>query len=258
MINVNDKNFRHYSMPLHMPLYKQRRIGHRGDVVRLTMTVENPAVIANLVPEPLIYNDNKLVIDVNVIKALKDFPDDFDSWIELGLKIPVIFNGEPKIYLFEMYANNINILFIDREFFGMPRVPGHISSEINDKNFKFKLSEYTTNKDVFSIAFKPFKEHPAPQGPPPGGGKKKMPKLIWLKYIPSESLDYTPDVKKLVEIKYGAPPVVRNTIMGEGSIELLENAPAYLREAGIAKIDESMYHDMEFDVLGGNVLHNYI
>ena len=41
---------------------------------------------------------------------------------------------------------------------------------------------------------------------PSGGKGRKPPELIWLKYIPSVSLDYSPDVKQLVEIKYGRPP----------------------------------------------------
>jgi len=259
MVNVNEKDFRYYSMPIHNPLYKQRRLCHRGDVVRLTLTVENREVIANIVPEPLVYEGNKLLIDINVIKDMvSGFPEEFRLWVEMGIKMPVTFKGEPKTYLCELYANNINVLFIDREFFGMPRIPGRISVERNGTHFKFILSGYESNRDMLHISFKPFTENPSPQGPPSGGKNKKHPELIWLKYIPSVSLDYGPDVKKLVEIKYGKPPVVRGETAGEGDIELLKDAPGYLKEAGITKIDEAIYRDMEFDVCGGSVLHNYI
>lgn len=118
MLNVNEKDFRYYSMPIHNPLFKQRRICHRGDVVRWTFTVEKPEVIANIVPEPLVYNDNKLHIDINVLKEMvSGFPEGFQLWIEMGIKMQVTFKGEPKTYLCELYANNINVLFIDREFF---------------------------------------------------------------------------------------------------------------------------------------------
>ena len=259
MLNVNEKDFRYYSMPIHNPLYKHRRICHRGDVVRSTFTVENPEVIANIIPEPLVYNDNKLHIDVNVLKEMvSGFPEGFQLWIEIGIKMQVTFKGEPKTYLCELYANNINVLFIDREFFGMPRAPGRISVERNGNNSKFTLSDYESNRDMFHVSFKPFPENPPPQGPPSGGKGKQPPELIWLKYIPSVSLDYSPDVKQLVQIKYGGPPVIRGEILGEGDIELLKDAPDYLKDAGITKSGGAIYRDMQFDVCGGTVLHKYI
>jgi hypothetical protein len=259
MLNVNEKDFRYYSMPIHNPLFKQRRICHRGDVVRWTFTVENPEVIANIVPEPLVYNDNKLHMDINVLKEMvSGFPEGFQLWIEMGIKMQVTFEGEPKTYLCELYANNINVLFIDREFFGMPRVPGRISVERNGNNSKFTLSDYESNRDMLHVSFKPFLENPPPQGPPSGGKGKKPPELIWLKYIPSVLLDYSPDVKQLVQIKYGGPPVIRGERLGEGDIELLEDAPGYLKDAGIRKTGGAIYRDMQFDVCGGSVLHNYI
>ena len=259
MVNVNEKDFRYYSMPIHNPLFKQRRICHRGDVVRLTLTVEHPEVLANIIPDPLVYKDNKIIIDINVLKEMvSGFPDGFRLWIEMGIKMLVTFKGEPKTYLCELYANNINVLFIDREFFGMPRVPGRISVEKNGNNSKFMLSEYESNRDMLHITVRPFIENTSPHGPSSGEKGKKHPELIWLKYIPSVSLDYSSDVKYLVEIKYGRPPVIRGQRLGEGVIELLKDAPDYLKEAGISKTGEAIYRDMEFDVCGGSVIHNYI
>jgi hypothetical protein len=259
MVNVNEKDFRYYGMPIHNPLYKQGRFCHREDIVRLTLTVENPAVIADIVPEPLVYEDDKIFIDINVIKELvSGFPQDFNLWIEMGVKMLVTFRGEPKTYLFELYTNNINVLFIDREFFGMPRVPGRISVERDGNNSKFTLSDYESNRDMLHISFKPFLENPPPQGPPSGGKGRKPPELIWLKYIPSVSLDYSPDVKQLVEMKYGRPPVIRGATSGEAEIEVLKDAPSYLKAAGITRTAEAIYRDMEFDICGGRVLLNYI
>jgi acetoacetate decarboxylase len=259
MVNVNDKDFRYYSMPIHNPLYKQRRISHRGDIVRIPYTVKNPEVLAAIIPEPLVYNDDKIIIDVNMIKdTVSGFPDKFKVWIEFGMKMLVTYKGEPKTYMVELYANNMDILFIDREFFGMPRLPGNITSDINGSDISVTLSDYQSNRDMINISFKSSGEKSKPQDPPPGGQVRKHPPLIWMKYIPSASLDYVPDVKKLIEINYGSPPAVRKQMEGVGNVELLESAPDYLKEAGIAKINESVYSDMEFDVMGGNVLHNYI
>jgi len=259
MVDVNEKDFRYYGMPIHNPLYKQGRVCHREDIVRLTLTVENPGVLADIVPVPLVYEDDKIIIDINVVKELvSGFPQDFKLWIEMGVKMLVTFRGKPKTYLCELYANNINALFLDREFFGMPRVPGRISVEKSGNNSKFTLSDYESNRDMLHISFKPFLENPPPQGPLSGGKGRKPPELIWLKYIPSVSLDYSPDVKQLVQIKYGGPPVIRGQTLGEGDIELLKDAPDYLKEAGIRKTGEAIYRDMEFDVCGGTVLHKYI
>jgi hypothetical protein len=258
MVNVNDKDFRYYSMPVHNPLYKQRRFVHREDIVRITCSVEKPEVIADIVPKPLVYNDDKILFDMNMIKELvQGFPEDFALWTEFGIKIPVTFYGEPKTYLCELYVDNSNVLFIDREFFGMPRVPGLISSNRNGTDIDAKLSDFQSHKDMLRIRFKSLRENSAHKVPPVKK-VKKHPALIWLKYIPSASLNYNPDVKKLVEINYGKPPRVRKFMKGDGNIELLENAPHYLKEAGIAKNDHSMYFDMEFDIMGGRDLHNYL
>ena len=82
-------------------------------------------------------------------------------------------------------------------------------------------------------------------------------KKIVLKYIPSSELDKIADVKKLMAMKYGRPLIQRSEA-GEGAIELFDAAPEYLREAGITEVIESFYMDMELDVLGGEVLHDYI
>jgi hypothetical protein len=259
MVNVNDKKFRYYSMPIHNPLYKQRSVGHRGDIVRVTFTVEKPEVIANIIPDPLVYDDNKVFLDINMIKAMAfGFPLDFGYWIEFGIKMPVTYYDEPKTYLCEGYADNINVLFVDREFFGMPRVPGLITVKKYGESIKFILSEYESKRDMLNVTFEPFKKNHRPPGPPPGEGVKNHAALIWLKYIPSVSLNYDPDVKKIVEMKYGKPPIIRKQLGGEGKIELLEGAPRYLKESGIAKINNSVYSDMEFDVMGGSVLHDYL
>ena len=155
MTNVNDKNFRYYSMPIHNPLYKQRRISHRGDIVRLAYTVEKPEVLAAIIPEPLEFNDDKMIIDVNMIKdTVSGFPDQFNTWIEFGMKLLVTYKGQPKTYMVELYANNMDILFIDREFFGMPRVPGKIDSEINGADINVTLADYQSKKEMINISFK--------------------------------------------------------------------------------------------------------
>ena len=87
---------------------------------------------------------------------------------------------------------------------------------------------------------------------------KKPPKLIVFKYIPSVTFrSNEAEVKQLVEMKY-KKPVIHQLILGEATIELLEGAPSYLREAGILKINESIYHDIELDIIGGKVFFNYI
>ncbi len=260
MQSVNDKDFRYYSMPIHSPLFEQRRLAHRGDIVRITCSVRNPEVIAGIIPEPLVYADDKVHFDVNMIKEMvQGFPEGFALWTEFGVKMTVTFNGEPKTYLCELYADNLDVLFIDREFFGMPRVPGRISSSRNGTDIDVGLSDYQSRKDMLRIRYRSSGDESAHRPPPPPAGNvRKHPPLIWLKYIPSPSLNYTPDVKKLVEINYGKPPMVRKYTKGDGDIELLESAPQYLKEAGIAKVEQAVLSDMEFDVMGGRDLHNYL
>lgn len=264
MVNVNDENFSYSSMPIHNPLYKIESVHFRGEIIKNSLTVEKPEVIANIVPEPLIYNDNKIHIILNINKGLGGLsgPKEDSSWNEISIQIPVTYNDEPGHYICEIYSNNISGVIMNREVFGYPRIPGLVSVEKNGKNYKAGLADYISRRDILNLNFNLPKKNPVPEGH--ASGKKsdgaifrKMPKVILFKYISSVVSGNRPDVKQLVEMKY-KKPVIYKHIMGEGNIELLEGAPGYLKEAGIAKINESIYMDMEINIIGGEVLHDYL
>jgi len=85
---------------------------------------------------------------------------------------------------------------------------------------------------------------------------KTPPRTIFFKYIPSAILGNRPEVQQLVTIQYGKP-VIHHLMQAEGSIEILEGAPVYLKEAGITKPASISCLDMETNVIGGEILHNY-
>ena len=250
MINVNDKNFRHFSMPIHNPPYEPREVNFRGDIFSIGYKVKRPDIIAGIVPSPLVYMGDELKMALNVVKELKaGFPKGAPVWNEISIQIPVIYEGQPTDYIVEIYSSDIVAIMFDREVFGLPRVPGRVSVERDENGVRAKLTDFYNGKEMVGLNFQ-FLDRP-PQGPPSIKRRK-----VFLKYIPSPDLTNTADVKKLLEMKYGRP-TIQKMLTGNGSIELLESAPSYLKEAGIGEVTESLYIDIELNCLGASVIHNY-
>jgi acetoacetate decarboxylase len=128
MIKVKEKTYPHCGMPIHNPLYTKGRIHFRAEVFKGEFIVEKLDRIANIVPEPLIYHDNKIFVVLMMVKGLiEGFPRDYSLWNEIAVQIPVIHNGEPGLYVCENYTDDIGGIISGREIYGYPKVPGDIS-----------------------------------------------------------------------------------------------------------------------------------
>ncbi len=245
-----------HSMPVHNPLYKVGPVCFRANITKAELAIENPGVIAGVVPAPLIYDDNKIFIVLLEVTELKDgFSGENTLWNEIAIQVPVIHNGEPGLYVCENYCSDISAILSGRETYGYPKMPGSISIDKSDNGVIAKLLKYGINKEILSFTYNVSSNTPSP-GPPPGGMHKKMPSIILLKYIPSAATGNKPDVHQLVAMQYNKP-VIHKIMSAEGDIELLEGAPDYLKEAGITKTAGISCLDMETNVIGGEVLHNY-
>ncbi len=84
-----------------------------------------------------------------------------------------------------------------------------------------------------------------------------MRRIINLKQIPSAVLDRAPDVKQLGAMEFGTPTVHR-ALSGRGEIRLLSGAPQYLAEANPCGVEAAFYVDIELEINGGRVLHDYV
>jgi acetoacetate decarboxylase len=252
MINVNDKGFKYYSMPIHNPYYEQAsELSFSADIFTVDYKAERPDVIAGIVPTPLAYKSEDVKITLNVVKELKSgFPDGFALWNEMSIQIPVIYKDYPCDYICEIYCSHLKSIIFDREVLGLPRVPGHVSVARNEHGLMAKLTDLFDEKELIGLNFEL-------SGAPPERPRGPQPKKVFFKYIPSPDLSNTADVKKLVEMKYGRP-LVHEIMRGKGSIKFLEKAPDYLRDAGIAEVNEAVYLDMDLHVLGATVLHKYM
>ena len=71
MVNVNEKDFRYYSMPIHNPFYAKDKAWFRMDLIEVSVTVGKPDIVANIVPEPLLYKGNEIFIGLTMITELK-------------------------------------------------------------------------------------------------------------------------------------------------------------------------------------------
>jgi len=258
MGNVNEKTFQRHSMPVHNPLYRIGPVCFRANIAKAELAVEKPEVIAGIVPQPLIYDGNKIIIVLMEVTELKEgFSEEDALWNEMGIQIGVTYKGDPWIYVCEIYSGNIRNILSGRELFGYPKVPGRISIVRSAQGATAKLLTDGSNREILNFVYKLLPVTPSPAGPIPRiFGGKTAPKTILFKYIPSAILGNRPEVQQLVAIQYGKP-VIHHFMQAEGNIEILEGAPAYLKEAGITKPVSISYTDMEMNVIGGEILHNY-
>jgi len=256
--NIDKKEHTHPSMPVHNPLYPVGTVCFRGNFAKAELPVNNPDVIAEIVPEPLIYNDNKIYIVFIEVKELKEgFSKEDHIWNEIVVQVPVIHKGEPGLYVCDNYSDNIYGIISSREIYGYPKGPGHLAVAKRGKNVAVKLSKFNSKREILKLTYSLLDQDKIPVRPSHNGLDKKMPKIILYKYIPSATQGNRPDVKQLITTKYGKP-VIHEIKMGSGEIKILEDAPEYLRKAQINSIDHITILDMETRLIGGEILHNYI
>lgn len=253
MINVNDKKFKYYGMPVHNPLCGFDEYHFRSEAIHISLQVKNPEVIANIVPAPLIYNNNEITFGLNSVKELGGDLVNEPLWDELAIRIPVTYNAKPKTFICEIYTSTIFNTLDDRETFGLPKIPSSVSIDKNNFDFNVKVEDCRDRE----ICLFNFKANNPPEAPVRGKKPERPPAIVVFKYIRSATLGNRPEVKQLIEMQYKEPKL-HKIILGEGNVELLQGAPGYLKEAGIAKIGESLYHEVELTVVGGKIIHDYI
>jgi len=257
MENINEKTLQYNSMPLHNPLYKVGPVSFRANIIKAGVAIEKPEVIADIVPGPLMYNDNKIFIVLLDVKELNEgFSDEDTLWNEIVIQIPVMYNGEPGLFVCENYCTDIRGVLSARETYGYPKVPCRILMDKHDKVVAAKLFKLGSNREMMNFTCTISDDTPLPEGPPPGGMNNKMPRIILLKYIPSATPGSKPDVKQLIAMKYNKP-VIHKIMKAEGNIEILEGAPDYLKRSGITNTVGMSCLDMETNVAGGEVLYDY-
>lgn len=256
--DINKKKYTHPSMPVHNPLYPIGPVCFRGNFAKAELPVDNPEVIADIVPEPLIYNDHKINIIFIEVKELKEgFSKEDHIWNEIVVQIPVIHAGEPGLYVCDNFSDNIYGIISSREIYGYPKGPGALAVVKRGKSVAVKLSRLNSKREILKLTLTLPDQDKIPVRPSDNGVDKKMPKVILFKYIPSAIQGNQPDVKQLITTKYGKP-VIHEIKIGAGKIKILKDAPEYLQEAGINSIDHVTFLDMETRLICGEILHNYI
>ena len=255
MLDVNAKDFNEYGMPVHDPLRTFSNFHFASEVVNIDYTVENPDAIASIVPPPLQYSGNGMCIGFVGITELKgDVDENAKPWQEISLRVPVTLNGQPKTYLCVVYTDMIQTVIVDREALGIAKVPALVSVERNGCDFNVELAHHVNKRRLLNFVFK---ADPPAKRRGPGGRPRRPPGIVIFKHIPSPSLKNVAQVKQLLEIKYSKASL-GNVRPGQGSIEFLEAAPRYLKEAGIVEVTEAIYHELEMEVDGAELLHDYL
>jgi acetoacetate decarboxylase len=256
--DINKKDNICTGMPVHNPLYSIGSVSFRGNFAKAELPVDNPGAIAKIVPEPLIYNDNKIYIVFIEVKELKEgFSKEDVLWNEIAVQVPVIHKGEPGLYVCDNYSDNIHGIISSREIYGYPKRPGNLAVSKRGNKVVVKLTNFKSKREILELTYTLFEKDQIPAHPGHSGSEKKMPKIILFKYIPSAIQGNRPDVKQLTTTKYGKP-VIHEIRIGSGKIKIEKDAPEYLQAANIHSIGHLTFLDMETKLIGGEILHNYI
>ena len=239
-------------IPVHNPPSSGKAMQCRFDLVRIIVEVNNPGEIAKVVPAPLSYKTNEVIICLNKVREyqgpLAEAAAGLD-WHEIMLQIPVDYKGRYLVYNCEGFINNPYMLLVNREIFGYPKILTEIDIDKKDNDLQGRAYHYKSNKEICSISFKAERK-----GTKDDVGQKG--KILNLKNIPSPVVGKAPEVQEMVMINYKKLQV-NDLYVGRGEIELHAYAPPYLISAGIMKIKKALLLDLELEIEGGQVVFNY-
>ena len=241
-----------YGIPLHNSPYLSKTIDCRFNLIQIELEVQNPEIIKDIIPYPLSYVDNKIILSMNKVCEYKGgFPAYMDNldWSEFLIQVPVELDGNLFTYNCEGFVNNPVILLVNREVFGYPKILSDIEIFKNGNDFEGVAKYFKTDKKIFSISFKSQRK-----GTPADVGEKRG--LINLKVIPSAENNKEPEVKQLIVTQYKKQKV-NNLEVGEGAVQLHDFAPEYLKKAGIKRVVKSLFLELELIVDGGKIIYNY-
>ncbi len=256
MHDIRENMTQNRSMPVHNPFYKNVPVSFRANIIKAECIAARPDAVERIVPAPLIYRDTKIfIVFLDVTELKEGFSEDDAVWNEIAVQIPVFHNDEPGLYVCENYCSDIRSILSGRETYGYPKVPCRIDVERSGHEVTAKLLKYGSVSEILHFTSAVMGEPPSLSGPPPGGPVKGMPKIILFKFIPSPAGN-RPDVQQLVAMKYNKP-VIHSIRPGRGNVEIMQGAPDYLKEAGIKETAGVTCLDMETNVIGGEVIHNY-
>ncbi len=208
----------------------------------------DPALLRAAVPEPLVPNDESLVL-YEWIKM----PDSsgFGDYTESGIVIPCTFNGEAINYTAQMYLDDEPPISAGREIWGFPKKYALPKLIVASDTLTGTLSYAGQNIAMGTMAYK-WKESP--------GGVEAMAKGMTktscnLKVIPD--VDGSPKICQLVA--YNLEDItVKGSWISPARLELIPHVNAPVADLPIKRIVGGKHYVGDLTLPHGRVLFDYI
>jgi len=234
-----------YSTPVSSPMFvapPYRYVGNRQINIVFKTT---PAAVANMVPAPLKANPDGIVaVYYARFNLVEPFQQEYN---EVGISIPVAFDGIPGVYFACMYLDSAPGIACGREIWGFPKKDAAIT--IEDKGGK---SAATVSRMGAKLISATFEAKTKLSTMPPYPYKA----FYNLKIIPSVNNVDKPDVMQLTSI-----PVVRQSdevYVGTGTVEFGTSAFDPLGDIPILAIIHSQLDVHEMSLCSGEVVFDYL
>ena len=253
MANILDRDITSCGVPVHNPLYRDRELRCSFDFYKLEVAVGNRRAIEDLVPPPLEYSSDTLMISANQVRQFSGALSHVSSsapWNEVVIQLPVRHNGTFYWLNAEIYLSNFAIAAVDREMFGFPKVPAQVEIRREGSVVTAMAESLDRTRRICALRYEQ-----TGSGSTADLGAK--PRVVNFRHIPSPVQGGLPQVKELVALNY-LKQAVHAIGVGEGTVELFGAAPDYLHEAQLGRVVKAVYMDLELHVVGGKVLHDYL
>jgi acetoacetate decarboxylase len=205
----------------------------------------NIELLREVVPEPLQVMDN--VVKFEVIR-MPDFRG-FGAFTESGLVIPVLYEGRPAQYVFQMYLDNFPAIAGGREIWGFPKKFAYPKLQVDADTLLGTCHYGQCEVARATMAYKW-------QAMDKAQVKQTMentPGLL-LKIIPD--VDNTPMIVQLV--KYGVEDlVVKEAWSGPAGLALFDHVHAPMARLPVRKVLKGYHIIVDMTLSWGTVVYDY-
>ena len=234
-----------YSTPISSPMFVAPPYKYKGNRQVNVVFKTTPEAVASIVPAPLNPNPDSLVaVYYAMFKLVEPFDQEYN---EVGISIPVAYNGIPGVYFAYMYLDSAPGIACGREIWGFPKKDAVIT--IEDKGGKSISTVTRMGTKLISATFEAKTKLSAI---PPYPYRA----FYNLKIIPSVSNVATPDVMQLTSI-----PIIRQSYevyVGAGTVELSTSTFDPLGDIPILGIVHSQLDVHDMSLCSGEVAFDYL
>jgi acetoacetate decarboxylase len=254
MNNIIQNRFADLGTPIHIPPYRMPiMFSHSFDSVTVAAEIKNKSLLAELIPEPLEPYDNILFVTAAKSKSMVETEEipymqckQFDT---IEIKVPVTYKGRYFTFLFEVLSNYIGGIIPARELFALPTVPGHINISLKDQSWQVKVAYFDQDKDYCALTSNVIRPAKLTELGP-------TPKFIMLKNGISTVKGEPRLSAKLVTPKIKKQKL-GDIMIGEGTLQICEGAPSYLRDLEIGDVKKVVYLTFDIQWDGLRTVYDY-